>query len=57
MTFTRYLSIVELQPMLPFTSVICKFVAIHGIAEVPHYYIWSLLAFKLSPGEGGFIRR
>ena len=26
---------------------------IQGIAEVPHYYIWSLLAFNFSPGDRG----
>ena len=51
MTFANHLSIVELQPVFPFHTVICKFVAIQGI--VPHYYIWSLLAFNFSSGEGG----
>ena len=32
---------------------LCTFAAIQGISEVPHYYIWSLLAFNFSPGDRG----
>ena len=46
------------KPVLPFPhSHICTFAAIQGIAEAPHYYIWSLLAFNFSPGDrGNFVK-
>ena len=51
MTFARYLSTVELSTRVTHT-VIYTFAAIQSIAEAPHYYIWSLLAFNFSrPGD------